>query len=141
MRRRGSAGHYISYEYPTFHELAYHEFNLYIFLFSSKAMARTKQTARKSTGGKAPRKQLATKVRSPRCYITSVCVCLCGFAFRGSCPCPMPILAQYCSLPSSLPRPFTPFVIASHFLPTPKPLFGLLEPDRQLASPPQPLEA
>ena len=25
-------------------------------------MARTKQTARKSTGGKAPRKQLATKV-------------------------------------------------------------------------------
>ncbi|XP_044130292.1 uncharacterized protein LOC122923529 [Bufo gargarizans] len=28
---------------------------------SGKAMARTKQTARKSTGGKAPRKQLATK--------------------------------------------------------------------------------
>ncbi|XP_020859729.2 histone H3 [Phascolarctos cinereus] len=28
---------------------------------SSLAMARTKQTARKSTGGKAPRKQLATK--------------------------------------------------------------------------------
>jgi hypothetical protein len=28
-------------------------------------MARTKQTARKSTGGKAPRKQLATKVRVP----------------------------------------------------------------------------
>merc|ERR550539_1187271 len=27
----------------------------------SSAMARTKQTARKSTGGKAPRKQLATK--------------------------------------------------------------------------------
>jgi hypothetical protein len=27
----------------------------------SHAMARTKQTARKSTGGKAPRKQLATK--------------------------------------------------------------------------------
>jgi histone H3 len=26
-------------------------------------MARTKQTARKSTGGKAPRKQLATKVK------------------------------------------------------------------------------
>lgn len=26
-------------------------------------MARTKQTARKSTGGKAPRKQLASKVR------------------------------------------------------------------------------
>ncbi|XP_054568212.1 uncharacterized protein LOC114233576 [Eptesicus fuscus] len=31
------------------------------FNFSSFAMARTKQTARKSTGGKAPRKQLATK--------------------------------------------------------------------------------
>ncbi|TKC43005.1 hypothetical protein EI555_010284 [Monodon monoceros] len=29
--------------------------------FSSGARARTKQTARKSTGGKAPRKQLATK--------------------------------------------------------------------------------
>ena len=29
-------------------------------------MARTKQTARKSTGGKAPRKQLATKVRTMR---------------------------------------------------------------------------
>merc|ERR1711863_169258 len=28
---------------------------------SSSKMARTKQTARKSTGGKAPRKQLATK--------------------------------------------------------------------------------
>ena len=28
---------------------------------SNFAMARTKQTARKSTGGKAPRKQLATK--------------------------------------------------------------------------------
>src|ERR1700677_2289796 len=28
---------------------------------SQKTMARTKQTARKSTGGKAPRKQLATK--------------------------------------------------------------------------------
>ena len=27
-------------------------------------MARTKQTARKSTGGKAPRKQLATKGKS-----------------------------------------------------------------------------
>ncbi len=30
--------------------------------FCSVTMARTKQTARKSTGGKAPRKQLATKV-------------------------------------------------------------------------------
>ena len=35
-------------------------------------MARTKQTARKSTGGKAPRKQLASKVRlapSPDLFI------------------------------------------------------------------------
>jgi histone H3 len=31
------------------------------FLPSPETMARTKQTARKSTGGKAPRKQLATK--------------------------------------------------------------------------------
>ncbi|XP_043526589.1 uncharacterized protein LOC122537473 [Frieseomelitta varia] len=31
------------------------------FLLQLKTMARTKQTARKSTGGKAPRKQLATK--------------------------------------------------------------------------------
>merc|ERR1712060_501839 len=32
-----------------------------IFTHFTKTMARTKQTARKSTGGKAPRKQLATK--------------------------------------------------------------------------------
>ena len=49
-------------------------------------MARTKQTARKSTGGKAPRKQLATKaarksapstggVKKPHRYR---CVCVCG---------------------------------------------------------------
>ena len=31
-------------------------------------MARTKQTARKSTGGKAPRKQLATKVNQLLCF-------------------------------------------------------------------------
>ena len=31
------------------------------FKNNSLKMARTKQTARKSTGGKAPRKQLATK--------------------------------------------------------------------------------
>ncbi|XP_024984112.1 histone H3-like centromeric protein cpar-1 [Cynara cardunculus var. scolymus] len=31
------------------------------FLYNFSSMARTKQTARKSTGGKAPRKQLATK--------------------------------------------------------------------------------
>ena len=34
---------------------------LCLFLLSDCTMARTKQTARKSTGGKAPRKQLATK--------------------------------------------------------------------------------
>ena len=33
-------------------------------------MARTKQTARKSTGGKAPRKQLATKAARKRCPAT-----------------------------------------------------------------------
>jgi hypothetical protein len=32
-----------------------------IYFRPSETMARTKQTARKSTGGKAPRKQLATK--------------------------------------------------------------------------------
>ena len=31
-------------------------------------MARTKQTARKSTGGKAPRKQLATKAARKTAY-------------------------------------------------------------------------
>ena len=49
-------------------------------------MARTKQTARKSTGGKAPRKQLATKaarksapatggVKKPHryCHVTLLC--------------------------------------------------------------------
>jgi hypothetical protein len=43
----------------------------------SVTMARTKQTARKSTGGKAPRKQLATKVRfiaHGRCDVFFVCV-------------------------------------------------------------------
>merc|ERR1711915_266495 len=33
----------------------------HLYHFSKPEMARTKQTARKSTGGKAPRKQLATK--------------------------------------------------------------------------------
>lgn len=37
-------------------------YQLELFFFCSVTMARTKQTARKSTGGKAPRKQLATKV-------------------------------------------------------------------------------
>lgn len=36
-------------------------FRICVLIFLSREMARTKQTARKSTGGKAPRKQLATK--------------------------------------------------------------------------------
>ena len=36
-------------------------FNFFLSIFFPIKMARTKQTARKSTGGKAPRKQLATK--------------------------------------------------------------------------------
>ena len=39
-------------------------------------MARTKQTARKSTGGKAPRKQLAAKLSAHR---TAVCILDCVF--------------------------------------------------------------
>ena len=42
-------------------------------------MARTKQTARKSTGGKAPRKQLAAKSSAARKQPT-VRVLLCIFA-------------------------------------------------------------
>ncbi|XP_039623715.1 uncharacterized protein LOC120538319 [Polypterus senegalus] len=38
-----------------------HTFVCSVYLWSFGEMARTKQTARKSTGGKAPRKQLATK--------------------------------------------------------------------------------
>ena len=48
-------------------------------------MARTKQTARKSTGGKAPRKQLATKAAR---YVDSPAPCsrmvICGCFFVGS---------------------------------------------------------
>ena len=40
--------------------------------FITKAMARTKQTARKSTGGKAPRKQLAAKSQARK--TAAVCV-------------------------------------------------------------------
>ncbi len=51
-------------------------------------MARTKQTARKSTGGKAPRKQLATKaarksapatggVKKPHRCVLCACLCSC----------------------------------------------------------------
>ena len=36
-------------------------------------MARTKQTARKSTGGKAPRKQLATKAARKSAPATGAC--------------------------------------------------------------------
>ena len=36
-------------------------------------MARTKQTARKSTGGKAPRKQLATKAARKSAPATGGC--------------------------------------------------------------------
>jgi histone H3 len=35
------------------------------------SMARTKQTARKSTGGKAPRKQIATKAARKSAPVTS----------------------------------------------------------------------
>ncbi|CAL9041705.1 unnamed protein product [Musa banksii] len=45
-------------------------------------MARTKQTARKSTGGKAPRKQLATKVQS---FLISTLSCI-MYAARKSAP-------------------------------------------------------
>ncbi|KAK6258225.1 hypothetical protein SCA6_012699, partial [Theobroma cacao] len=38
--------------------------SIFFCVFVQVKMARTKQTARKSTGGKAPRKQLATKARS-----------------------------------------------------------------------------
>ena len=37
-------------------------------------MARTKQTARKSTGGKAPRKQLATKAARKTAQTVSIVV-------------------------------------------------------------------
>ncbi|XP_014460645.2 histone H3 [Alligator mississippiensis] len=41
--------------------LAFHSFLCFADAYGLRRMARTKQTARKSTGGKAPRKQLATK--------------------------------------------------------------------------------
>ena len=64
-----------------------------------QTMARTKQTARKSTGGKAPRKQLATKaarksapatggVKKPHRYR---CVCL--LVAAASCPCCLTVAA------------------------------------------------
>ena len=43
---------------------------------SSATMARTKQTARKSTGGKAPRKQLATKAARKSAPATGELACL-----------------------------------------------------------------
>ena len=42
-------------------------------LSHSTTMARTKQTARKSTGGKAPRKQLATKAARKSAPATGGC--------------------------------------------------------------------
>uniref|UniRef100_A0A8C2TAM8 Uncharacterized protein n=1 Tax=Coturnix japonica TaxID=93934 RepID=A0A8C2TAM8_COTJA len=47
-------------------------------------MARTKQTARKSTGGKAPRKQLATKAARKSAPAT------------GGVKKPSPLKSQYC---------------------------------------------
>lgn len=43
-------------------------------------MARTKQTARKSTGGKAPRKQLAMKAKN-RTDIIDLAVFIQGYAY------------------------------------------------------------
>ena len=51
----GGVLHYFSYIYPSVPRPASHSCE------RNPIMARTKQTARKSTGGKAPRKQLATK--------------------------------------------------------------------------------
>lgn len=50
-------------------------------------MARTKQTARKSTGGKAPRKQLATKVSLNFGFCSSCCCGLnnCNFPQTETC--------------------------------------------------------
>ena len=46
---------------PCHHHFREAHKNQLLLLFIAFKMARTKQTARKSTGGKAPRKQLATK--------------------------------------------------------------------------------
>ncbi|XP_029403542.1 histone H3.v1 [Mus pahari] len=47
--------------WPVIYILGLFSPNITLLTFYPPAMARTKQTARKSTGGKAPRKQLATK--------------------------------------------------------------------------------
>ena len=52
-------------------------------------MARTKQTARKSTGGKAPRKQLATKAARKSAPATGEL----AFARAGPCVPALPALA------------------------------------------------
>jgi len=44
-------------------------------------MARTKQTARKSTGGKAPRKQLAAKSSARKTAVSLVGLCLLLFTY------------------------------------------------------------
>ena len=48
-------------------------------------MARTKQTARKSTGGKAPRKQLATKAARKSAPSTGGIKKTTSFSSRYSC--------------------------------------------------------
>ncbi len=56
-------------------------------------MARTKQTARKSTGGKAPRKQLATKAARKSAPATGGVKKPHRYAFSG----PSTVLAARCS--------------------------------------------
>ncbi len=67
---------------------------LYFHLTPSVRMARTKQTARKSTGGKAPRKQLATKAARKSAPATggvkkvlsvSYALCIAVLAGRSNC--------------------------------------------------------
>ncbi|EOY32561.1 Histone superfamily protein [Theobroma cacao] len=55
------AAHYWNHQFPSTFSVDKHSFDNLFHLSSQITMARTKQTARKSTGGKAPRKQLATK--------------------------------------------------------------------------------
>lgn len=53
--------------------------DVWISIFWLWQMARTKQTARKSTGGKAPRKQLATKV----CWLFIIKLLVVSFCFSA----------------------------------------------------------
>lgn len=79
-------------------------------------MARTKQTARKSTGGKAPRKQLATKVRAFFPY-----ACPLKFFYEAT------FLISFFRLPASLPQPLVVWrsLIVTALVPLP---FGELLP-------------